>query len=331
MKRITILILMTLIVITASQLTAQSIEELLNLANEISNLDYADSLSSLSGITSFDLDGEGKSVISSPITFCASTTFKVELSKALLFNTSLSNNGLKISLSFTPSRYEKLSNEILETHMNEKMKLQNKVINLFFDAMKKKRNITQITSEGSSIQNQAEIALNMSAYNYDLEALSALLKTNVKDLKFPKLNVPPIPKDYIPYTTKKFSKSDSSFTVGMNADFSKNTTLGISLGYAWNPSFQENALTSKEELLNAQKEMYFRDIHILASVVKAYDERLAQLFNDYSNTYGKYLNGNATKTEVKKISEEISKLGYQRDLYCIELLREWYLYTYFGE
>ncbi len=331
MNRITILILMALIVITASQLMAQSIEELLDMANEISNLNYANSLSSLSGITSFNLNGEGKSVISSPITFCASTTFNVELSKALSFNTSLSNDGLNISLKFTPSRYEELSNEILETHMNEKMKLQNKVINLFFDAMKKKRNITQLTSEGSSIKNQAEIALNMSAYTYDLDALSALLKTDVKDLKFPKLNVPTIPKDYVPYTTGKYSKKNSSFTIGMDTDFSKSMSFGISFEYAWNSSFQRDDLTSSEDLLNAQKEMYFRNIHVLASVVKAYDERLSKLFNDYSTTYGKYLNGNATKNEIKKISEEISKLGYQRDLYCIELLREWYLYTYFGE
>jgi hypothetical protein len=328
--RITFFVLI-LFAIFLTPLWAQSLEELLNRANEISNLNYARSLSSLSGITNVDMQGKGGVVLSTAPTFVGTGTMSVEISKSLSFNTTLSNNGVNVSLKFEPFKYEELSNEFLKEHLSKKIKLKFKVIDLFFDAMKRQRKINQLTSESTALQNQAEIALETSAYDYDVEALNTLLKTKIGKLEFPKLNVPKLPERYTPYRSLKNSKRDSTLSLGVDADFSTDMKLEAFLNYSWNPTDSNSKDNTDEDLLDVQKRKYFRDIHILSSIVEAYDKHLSKLFEKYSDIYGKYLDGKATSNEVNDISRQISITGYSRDIYCIQLLKEWYFYTYFGE
>ncbi|WP_036223726.1 hypothetical protein [Mesoaciditoga lauensis] len=330
-KRVSAFLLIVLFTIFGTSLWAQSLDELLNLANDVTNLNYAKSLSSLSGITKTNMEGESGLTFSSTPTINGSATFDIEFSKSVELAAVLSNNGLEISLKFNPTEYDELSNEMFVDHMSEKMKLKSKVISLFFDAMLRQRNVIQLSSESSSLQNQAKITLEMSAYDYDLETLGSLLSIKLVKLDFPKLNIPKIPETYVPYSPANSKGNDSDLSFGIKADFSNTLNLGAFFNYSWNPKVQNDNSNYENKLLEAQKRRYFRDIHVLSKIVEAYDKHIAGLFELYSNKYGEYLNGKATKKEVDEVSNQISLTGYERDLYCIRLLKEWYLYTYFGD
>jgi len=312
---------------------AQSIEELLDLANEVSNLSYADALSNLVGVSGISVNGESDLTLSTSPTLTGVATLDVELSKSLHLTATLSGEDFGVALKFKPFEYESVSDEILLKHMSDKVKLKTEVIDLFFDAMLKKREINQLSSQSTSLQNQSEIALDTSAYDYDVEVLGKLLSVHLKELDFPKLNIPKIPQKYVPYAFQSITRNEPNLSIGIKAEYSKNLSLEAFLSYSWNSdvTLKSQSENVESELLNTKKEMYFRNIHILSTIVKAYDKRISKMFEDYSQTYGEYLNGKASKSKVESISHQISLLGYERDLYCIKLLKTWYLYTYFGE
>lgn len=303
----------------------QSVDELLNLAEEVSNLDYANSLSSISGITDFsgNLDG----IISVPKSVGATATITLEISKSFQMMTSISNEKASMYFSFDPSKYARTSSSILFDHIASKIKLKMEVINLFFDAMLNERKINQLSSEGTSLKNEAEVSLASSKYAYDLDMINTLLKSNIKALDFPTLNVPNIPKKYIPYRSMKSRRSALDFSFGLGVDFSTQLEFKASLGCKWKPENEKK----NEDILGVEKAKYFNDMQVLSKFVKKYDDEISKLFKIYSKVYGNYLNGRASLKDVKSISAKISSLGYERDLYCIRLWEEWYSYKVLGE
>ena len=303
----------------------QSVDELLNLTEEISNLDYASSLSSISGITDFSgsLDG----MFSIPKSVGATATVTLEISKSLQMMASISNERTSMYFNFDPSKYDQNSSSILFDHIKSETKLKMEVVNLFFDAMLNERKISQLSSEGTSLKNEVEVSLASSKYTYDLDTINTLLKANIKALDFPALNVPDIPKKYIPYLNMKSKGSASDLSFGLGVDFSTQLEFKASLGYEWKPRTEKKS----ENILGVEKARYFNDMQVLSKFVKKYDDEISRLFKTYSKIYGDYLDGKASIKDVKSISAKISSLGYERDLYCIRLWEEWYFYKVLGE
>ncbi len=302
----------------------QSIDELLNLAEEVSNLDYANSLSSISGITGFNGNLDG--VISVPNSLGATATITLEISKSLQMMASISNERTSVYFNFDPSKYDQISNSILFNHLESKTKLKMEIVNLFFDAMLNERKINQLSSEGTSLRNETEVSLANSKYAYDLDMINTLLKTDIKVLDFPTLNVPDIPKEYIPYRSMKSQNNASDFSFGLGVDFSTRLEFKASLGYEWKPKIDKK----DEDILGVEKARYFNDMRVLSKFVKRYDDEISKLFKTYSKVYGDYLDGKASTKDVQSISAKISSLGYERDTYCIRLLEEWYSYKVLG-
>ncbi len=304
---------------------AQSLKEILRMADNVTTLNYARELSGNFGITALSIDMSGNTTLDGTLNGTATTV--VQFSKSLQLETVFSSQKVGISLKFDPFSYEDDAENIAYEEMSAGMKLRQKVINVFFDAMKVQREISQISSNATSIDTQAKVALLQSEYTYYLNLLSTLTGSKIEHLEFPKLIVPEIPNSYTPYTPQEKKEKKFDLVMGINASFSQTLKIGVSMKYSW---LSNGDKTYRPNVLDVEKRHYYTDIRILASVVREYDKRIASLFNEYSNVYGEYLNGQATGGEVKSLSNEISQTGYIRDVYCIKLLREWYLYTYFG-
>ncbi len=305
-------------------LFGQGVNELLNLAEEVSNLNYANSLSHITGVTGFS--GELNGMLSISNLPGATATMTLEISKSLQVKASLSNEKTSIYLNFDPSAYEGISNSILFDHLESKIKLKMEIVNLFFDAMLNERKINQLSSEGTSLMDETEVSLSKSKYAYDVDMIDTLLNMNIKTLDFPPLNVPNIPNEYTPYHAIKSRNSASNFSFGLGVDFSTQLEFKASLGYEWRPKIKEKS----EDLLGVAKARYFNDMRILSKFVRMYDKKISDLFKTYSKAYGDYLSGKVSIKEAQAISKNISSLGYERDLYCIRLLKEWYSYKVLG-
>ncbi len=302
----------------------QSIDELLSLAEEVSNLDYANSLSSISGITDFNGNLEG--MISVPNSLGATATITLEISKSLQMRASISNEKTSVYFDFDPSKYDQISKSILFDHLENKTKIKMEVVNLFFDAMLNERKINQLSSEGTSLRNETEVSLSNSKYAYDLDMINTLLKTDIKVLDFPPLNAPNVPNEYTSYRSMKSRNSASNFSFGLGVDFSTQLEFKASLGYEWKPRVYKK----NEDILGVEKAKYFNDMQVLSKFVKRYDDEISKLFKTYSKVYGNYLDGKVSIKDVQSISAKISSLGYERDTYCIRLLEEWYSYKVLG-
>ncbi|BBJ28601.1 hypothetical protein [Athalassotoga saccharophila] len=304
----------------------QSIDDLLKIADNISSINYVRDISSFSGITSFGLSGiAGGSAINSGMSYSATGIVSIGIYKNLNLNIGISsNNALFASLIFDPTLYQKSEEKAFASYQNERLNLKMDVINYFFDAMKMNTMINYQTGKSTSLQNLANVDLMRSQYTYDLRMLGALLNITVDKLSFPPLSVPQIPSNFTPYNkyTLQSQNTDLYFTLNGSIEQNQSANFSISLNYAWNkPS---NSVS--QNLENIKKQKYFDDIHILASYVKMYDAQINSLLQSYSTIYGNYLAGKASAKDVNSISDKINQYGYERDLLCIELLREYYLY-----
>ena len=305
----------------------QTIDELLSLANNISNLKYVQSLSAITGISGWRTDLGGS--LSLPLSISGTATAEMTISQSLKFGMKVSNNEVGFFATFEPFAYQRAVNKILYDHLNEKTKLKIKIIELFFNAFQDSRTITQLSSDGTSLKNETEIELLKSKYTYDIQMINAILGTQISALTFPALNIPKIPKRYTPVFLPKLQSNNSNFSLGGSVDFmsqTKHLKFGISLNYSWNSPIKKES----KSFLNVVREKYFRDIHILSQSVRIYDNELSKLFDLYSKIYGEYLNGKNSLKDVKDISKQISSLGYERDMYCIKLIEEFYLYKAIG-
>ena len=306
----------------------QTIDELLSLVNNISDLKYAQSLSAITGISGWGTDLGG--TLSLPFSISGAATAEMTISQSLKLGMKVSNNEVGFFATFDPFAYQRAANKILYDHLNEKIKLKIKIIELFFNAFQDSRTITQLSSNGTSLKNETEIELLKSKYTYDVQMINAILGTQISALTFPTLDIPKIPKRYTPVFLPKPQSNNSNFSLGTSVDFmsqTKQLKLGISLNYSWNSTINKEA----KSFLNVAREKYFRDIHILSQSVRIYDNELSKLFDLYSKIYGEYLNGKSSIEDVKNISERISSLGYERDMYCIKLIEEFYLYKAIGD
>ncbi len=306
----------------------QTIDELLSLVNNISNIDYAQSLSTVSGISGWSVDLGGSLLL--PTSLAGTATTKIEVSKSLKIGVNLSNEKIRLFATFDPFAYQRASNNILYEHINKKIKLKIKIIDLFFDAYRNARTISQLSSEATSLKNETETYLLKSRYTYDVQMINTLLGIQISNLKFPTLEIPKIPENYTPITFPKPQIEDSDFSINGSMDFSnssKQLEFKVSLNYDWSPKIKKES----RNLLDIEKRRYFRDIHILSKSVKAYDNELSKLFKLYSKVYSDYLAGKRTIDEVKNVSNQISSLGYERDMYCIKLIEEFYLYRAIGD
>lgn len=306
----------------------QTIDELLSLANNVSNINYAQSLSAVSGISGWGINLGG--TLSLPPSLAGTVTTKIEVSKSLKIGINLSNEEISLFATFDPLAYQRISNDILYKHINKKIRLKMKIIDLFFDAYRSARTINQLSSEATSLKNETEIYLLKSKYTYDVQMINALLGTQISSLKFPTLEIPKIPENYVPNILPKPQNENSNFSISGSMSFlnsSKQLEFKVSLNYDWIPKIEKESAN----LLDVEKRYYFRDIHILSESVKAYDNKLSKLFKLYSKVYSNYLAGKCTIEEVKNVSSQISSLGYERDMYCIKLIEEFYLYKSIGD
>ncbi len=305
----------------------QTIEDLLKLADNISSINYVNEISSLSGVTSFGLYGAAGSVTigPNPISYVATGIVSVGIYKNLEVNLGISSNSaLSISAIFDPNAYQRSQSEFLYQYINDKNKLKIDVINYFFDAMKMMTMINYESTQSTSLQNQANVSLMKSQYAYDLNMVNALLNLKMNNFSFPALNVPDIPTTFTPYYQYAEPSQNSDLSFGLNGSILQNqsATFSISVQYSWNQSSQQIV----QNVENVQKKNYFDDMNILANVVHLYDSKINGLLKTYSNVYGNYLQGKTTSADVQNISNDISKYGYERDMFCIELLKDYYLY-----
>ena len=317
-----------IIVLFAVIFFGQTIGELLSLVNNVSNIDYAQSLSAISGINYWSVDLGGS--LSFPPSLAGTATTEIEVSKSLKVGINLSNDEMGIFATFDPFAYQQASDKILYEHINEKIKLKMKIIDLFFDAYRSDRTVDQLSSESSSLKNETEIYLLKSKYTYDLQMINTLLGIRISKLKFPTLEIPKIPENYTPSNFQKPQNNDSNFSINGYMGFlnqSKQMDFKVSLNYDWSPKVK----TKAKNFFDVEKRRYFRDIHILSGFVKAYDGKLSELFKLYSKVYSDYLTGKCSLEKVKNVSSQISSLGYERDMYCIKLLEEFYLYKAIGD
>ncbi|MGC9140469.1 hypothetical protein, partial [Athalassotoga sp.] len=234
------------------------------------------------------------------------------------------NNALFASLVFDPTLYQKSEEKAFSSYQSERLGLKMDVINYFFDAMKMNTMISYQTGKSTSLQNLANIDLMRSQYTYDLRMLGALLNITIDKLSFPPLSVPKIPSSFTPYNsyTLQPQNTDLYFTLNGSIEQNHSANFSVSVNYSWN-KVSNNV---SQNLENIQKQKYFDDIHILASYIKLYDAKINDLLQTYSTVYGNYLAGKASANDVNSISDKINNYGYERDLLCIELLREYYLY-----
>ncbi len=310
----------------------QTIEDLLKLADNISSINYVNEISSLSGITSFGLYGSAGAVKigPNPLSYVATGIVSVGIYKNLEVNLGISSNSaLSISAIFDPNAYQRSQSEFLYQYINDRNKLKIDVINYFFDAMKMSRMINYESAQSTSLENQANVALMKSQYAYDLNMINALLNLKMTNLSFPPLNVPDIPTTFTPYYQYAKPSQNSDLSFGLNGSIlqNQNANFSISVQYSWNQSPQQTI----QNVENVQKKKYFDDMNILANVVHLYDSKINSLLSTYSNVYGNYLQGKATYAQVQSVSNDISKYGYERDMFCIELLRDYYLYGVFNQ
>jgi len=304
----------------------QSIDDLLKIADNISSINYVRNISSFSGITSFGLSGiAGGSAIDTGMSYSATGIVNIGIYKNLNLNIGISsNNALFASLVFDPTLYQKSEEKAFSSYQSERLDLKMDVINYFFDAMKMNTMISYQTGKSTSLQNLANIDLMRSQYTYDLRMLGALLNITIDKLSFPPLSVPKIPSSFTPYNnyTLQPQNTDLYFTLNGSIEQNHSANFSISVNYSWN-KVSNNV---SQNLENIQKQKYFDDIHILASYIKLYDAKINDLLQTYSTVYGNYLAGKASANDVNSISDKINNYGYERDLLCIELLREYYLY-----
>ncbi len=304
----------------------QSIDDLLKIADNISSINYVRDISSFSGITSFGLSGiAGGSAIGNGMSYSATGIVSIGIYKNLNLNIGISSNSaLFASLIFDPTLYQRSEEKAFSSYQSERLNLKVDVINYFFDAMKMNTMINYQTGKSTSLQNLANIDLMKSQYAYDLKMLGALLNVKIDKLSFPPLSVPQIPSNFTPYNkyTPQPQNTDLYFTLNGSIEQNQSANFSFSVNYAWN----RVSNNPSQNLENIQKQKYFDDIHILASYVKLYDAKINDLLQSYSTIYGNYLAGKASASDVNAISDKINRYGYERDLLCIELLREYYLY-----
>jgi len=305
----------------------QTIEDLLKLADNISSINYVNDISSLSGVTSFGIYGSAGSVAigSNPISYVATGIVSVGIYKNLKVNVGISSdNELSISAIFDPNSYQRSQSAFLYRYISNKIKLKIDVINYFFDAMKMITMTNYESAQSTSLQNQANVALMKSQYAYDLNMVNVLLNINMGNFSFPALNVPEIPKTFTPYYQYNEPSQNSDLSFGLNGSIlqNQNASLSFSVQYSWDQTSQRTV----QNVENVQKKKYFDDMSILSNVVRLYDSKINGLLKTYSTVYGNYLQGKTTYTDVKSISNDISRYGYERDMFCIELLRDYYLY-----
>lgn len=305
---------------------AQSIDDLLKIADNVSAINYVKDISSFSGITSFGLSGlVGGANVGNVLSYTATGLINVGIYKNLNVNFGISsNNTLFASMIFDPTLYQKANEKSLYDYQNNKLKLKMDIINYFFDALKMDTMINYQTGKSTALQSLANIELMKSQYAYDLKMISALLNIKVEKLSFPPLSVPPIPSTFTPYDqyVNQPQNTDLYFELSGSIDQNKSANFSFSVNYSWGK--QPNQVSTNIE--DIQKQKYFDDMHILASYVKLYDAQINNLLSAYSKTYGNYLAGRASAKDVQSISAQISEYGYERDLLCVELLREYYLY-----
>ncbi|MGC8544771.1 hypothetical protein [Athalassotoga sp.] len=328
MKRILFIVtILSILSMAVSVVSGQTIEDLLKLADNISSINYVNNISSLAGITSFGIYGSAGSMTigSNPLSYIATGVVSVGIYKNLNLNVGISSNSeISISAIFDPNSYQRSQSAFLYQYISDRNKLRMDVINYFFDAMKMKTMINYESDQSTSLQNQTNVALMKSEYAYDLNMINALLNINIDNFSFPALNVPNIPKTFTPYYQYTQPSQNSDLSFGINGSMLQNqsSSFSISVQYSWNQTSQQTV----QNVENVQKKKYFDDMNILANFVNLYDSKLNGLLKTYSTVYGNYLQGKATSADVKSISNDISQYGYERDMFCIELLREYYLY-----
>lgn len=326
-----ILLILMVSIALATMALGQTIEDLLKLADNISSINYVNNISSLSGITSFGLYGAAGAITigSNPLSYVATGVLSVGIYKNLEVNVGITSaSELSISAIFDPNAYQRSQSTFLYKYIGERNKLKIDVINYFFDAMKMMKMVNYESTQSTSLQNQANVALMKSQYTYDLNMINVLLNLNMKNLSFPALNVPEIPKTFTPYYQYAEPSQNSDLSFGLNGSIfqNQNASFSISVQYSWNQTSQQIV----QNVENVQKKKYFDDMSILANIVNLYDSKINGLLKTYSIVYGNYLQGKATSGDVQNVSNEISKYGYERDMFCIELLKDYYLYGVFN-
>ncbi len=324
MRKILIILILASFSLT---IMGQTLDDLLKIADNISTLKYANEISSISGITSFDVSGYGGMTFSSSLTLFnsanATGVVSLQIFKNLGVGFGLSKNGLTLLATFEPYLYQSNADQFLANYLSDHVKLKMDVINLFFDAMNVSRTINYMSKDATDLKTQTDIALLKNQYIYDVGMIETLLSVKIQKLDFPPLNVPSnLPSSYTSYQQFTVRPQNSDLVFGSEVNLFKNPSISLSFSYSWN----QNVTQPQLNMLDVQKQKYFNDIQILSRAVKIYDSKLSNLLDTYSTTYGNYLQGKSTATDVKRISDEISNTGYERDLFCIELLKEYYLY-----
>ncbi len=307
-------------------LVAQNIKEIIQMADNVALLNYTHAMAQNFGVTAADFSAKANVILGSDLS--GNATAMMEFSKSLEIQAAISKNEFGITLSFDPFSYTDSTEKLVREEMSSKMKIRREVIDVFFDAMKISRELEYLSHYATSLSAQAKIALLKVGYSYDLNLLSVLVGEKIKRLEFPDLNVPKIPGEFSPHVLSRDTNRNYDVRFQISANFSRTLTLGVGIKYSWSPKSEPYYVPN---VLNVEKERLYMDLKVLANVVKEYDKRIAALFKKYSQIYGDYLNGQSTKKEVDNISNEIAQTGYVRDIYCIKLLKTWYLYTYFGE
>lgn len=318
---------MILSVLTFMAFGQQMIGDLLKLADNISMMSYVNDISALSGVTSFGIySAAGANTIgTNPLSYTATGIVSVGIYKNLNLNFGIATNKeISVSAIFDPNSYQNAQTKALYRYLNDKTKLKMDIVNYFFDAMKMRTMINYESGQSTALETQTNVALMKSQYSYDLNMINTFLNLNMKNLSFPPLDIPNIPTSFTPYTQPVMPSQNSDLYFGLNGSIlqNQNASFSISVQYSWDQ-------TSKQMIVNVenvQKQKYFDDMNILANYVKLYDIKLNDLLKVYSTLYGNYLQGKVSASDVKSASNEISKYGYERDMFCIALLREYYLY-----
>lgn len=305
----------------------QTIDDLIKIADNTSMLTYVNDISSLSGVTSFGIYGAAgaNTIGTNPLSYTATGIVSLGMYKNLNLSVGIATNKeISISAIFDPNSYQKDQTKALYRYLNDKIKLKMDIVDYFFDAMKMMTIINHESAQSTSLETQTNVALMKSQYSYDLDMINTLLSLHMNNLSFPPLNIPNIPTSFAPYVQYAMPSQNSDLYFGLNGSMlqNQNASFSISVQYLWNQR-TEKIETNVE---NVQKKKYFDDMNVLAHYVKLYDTQLNDLLKRYSTLYGNYLQGKASASSVENISNEISKYGYERDMFCIELLREYYLY-----
>jgi hypothetical protein len=317
------LLILSVLTILPVMLFSETISDLMTVADNVSASQYVNNISSLSGITAGSVYGSGGMIFGSLSPSLAATgSVSIQMFKNLDIGFGVSTNQITISATFDPSAYQQQEYVALSEYLSYKVKLKMDVINFFFDAMKVSSTIKYLSGQSTSLKTQTDVALLKAQYIYDMDMVEVLLNTKIKNFDFPPLNVPTLPGTYTQYQQFEVPQQNSDLSFGTLMALSKNPSISLSFTYSWN----QQPANNQPDLLDVQKSKYFNDMQILAQSVKSYDNQISALFNEYSSTYSNYLQGKSSISEVNKISKQISDLGYERDQFCIELLREYYLY-----